>query len=46
MKPAPANSGYSPAINSLLPAMFEAALADFPNAAHRTGAIVTTPIGS
>jgi hypothetical protein len=25
------NSGYSPSINSLLPAMFGAALADFPH---------------
>lgn len=41
-----ANSGYSPAINSLLPAMFGAAMADFPHAgsANRRR-IVTTPIG-
>lgn len=40
-----ANSGNSPLINFLLPAMFQAAMADFPSAAG-TRRQVVTPIGS
>lgn len=41
-----ANSGHSPAIDSLLPAMFQAALSGFPDAGTvNRRRIVTTPIG-
>ncbi len=35
------NSSYSPTINSLLPAMFRAALADFPNGGNNPRLVVT-----
>ncbi|WP_418318398.1 DUF4136 domain-containing protein [Piscinibacter sakaiensis] len=39
-----ANSGYSPSIRSLLPAMFDAAMAGFPNSGGANPRRIVTPI--